>query len=135
LTGTRRVPLWRDAQGPCPPAPACLPRPNGVAGELQNKFSSLTEGTWVNREFAEQCGDTPLPANVKRTSCVPNRTRPRMLLETPTLVSAFQIFCYLINEGIINEMRKTKPQTATLINKTLLFCQEKNNPVYVMWTD
>ena len=89
----------------------------------------------MDKEFAERYRDTPLPANVKRTSCVPNWTRPRMLLETPTLVSAFQIFCYLVNEGIINEMRKTKPQTSTLINKTLFFCQEKNNPVYVMWTN
>jgi hypothetical protein len=47
-----------------------------------------------------------------------------MLPGTRPFVPAFQIVCYLINEGIINEMRK-KPQTVTLINKTLFFCQER----------
>jgi hypothetical protein len=29
-------------------------------------------------------------------------------------------------------MRKTTPQVSNLISKTIFFCQEKNNPVYVM---
>jgi hypothetical protein len=29
-------------------------------------------------------------------------------------------------------MRKTTPQVPNLISKTIFFCQEKNNPVYVM---
>jgi hypothetical protein len=44
LTGACPVPLWRDGRGQgalykmilhCREAPACLSRPNGVAGELQ----------------------------------------------------------------------------------------------------
>jgi hypothetical protein len=154
VIGTCPFPLWREARGQgaqykmspycrealrhaqgrelCRRGPACLPRPNGVAGELQNKFSSHGWGTRVDKEFAEGYRNRPLPPNVKRTFCVPNWTRPRMLLKTPTLVSAFQIFCYLKNEGIINEMRKVKSKISTLINKTLFICQEKNNPVYVM---
>ena len=55
-----------------------------------------------------------------------------ILLETPTLVSAFQIFIKMRNELVRREKQHLK--SLTLISKTLIFCQEKNIPVYVMWT-
>ncbi len=56
-----------------------------------------------------------------------------ILLETPTLVSAFQIFIKLRIELFRREKQHSK--SFNLISKTIIFCQEKNKPVYVMWTN
>jgi len=45
-------------------------------------------------------------------------------------VSVVKIF--IVEKERICQKRKTTPQVRHLINKTIIFCQEKNKPVYVM---
>jgi hypothetical protein len=47
------------------------------------------------------------------------------------LVSAFQISVKIRNDLLRREKRHSK--SLNLISKTMIFCQEKNMPVYVMW--
>jgi hypothetical protein len=78
--------------------------------------------------------ETLQPANVEMDIFrPPSDSTLILLLETPTLVSAFQIFIKLRNELVRREKQHSK--SLNLISKTIIFCQEKNKPVYVMWTN